>query len=298
MSQNEAVNPALFSEIRPRSETRRFLRVFFGRKVVAVGLFILIAVIIVAIFAPVIAPYDPYEVNFSAVLEGPSTQHLLGTDGVGRDTLSRIIYGARISLLVGIVSIGLSAVVGMSLGLIAGFFGGFVDAIIMRGIDVLMAFPTLLLALSIAAILGGGIRNVIIAIGLGLMSGFARLMRGQVLSVKENDYVTAARSMGSNSWLIMLQHVAPNCFPPLIVLITMQLGHAIIVEAGLSFLGIGITPPTAAWGAMTSEGFAFITINPVLAFAPGVAIMLVVFAFNMIGDGLRDALDPRLRGTL
>jgi len=280
------------------SELKRFTRVFFSRGVVIFGLVVIIMLIITAIFAPWIAPYNPYEVNVKQVLQPPSSAHLLGTDSLGRDTLSRIIYGTRTSLMVGLVAIGMAAAIGMSLGLIAAYFGGTTYAVIMRLIDMLMAFPMILLALAIAALLGGGLTNVVIAIGVALIPSYARLMCGQALSVKENDYILAGRALGASNTRIMLRHIAPNCFPPLIVLMTMEIGHAILAEAGLSFLGIGIDPPGAAWGAMVNMGYQHLLTNPVLSFAPGVAIMLVVFAFNMVGDGLRDALDPRLRGTL
>ena len=228
----------------------------------------------------------------------PTWDHLLGTDTLGRDTLSRIIYGSRTSLIVGIVAIFVASFIGNVLGLIAGYFGGKTYTIIMRFIDALMTFPMILLALTIAAVLGGGLKNIVIALGISMIPPYARLMCGQVLHIKQNDYVTASHAIGASNVRVMLRHVAPNCFPPLIVLMTMMIGGAILAEAGLSFLGIGINPPGAAWGAMVSEGYRYLLTTPILSFAPGLAIMLVVFAFNMAGDGLRDALDPRLRGTL
>jgi ABC-type dipeptide/oligopeptide/nickel transport system permease subunit len=288
-----------FEEAPPRvSGFNRFRRVFLSRGVVVFGLIIIIGIIITAIFAPFIAPYDPYKQNLHNVLAKPSVEHLLGTDSVGRDTLSRIIYGSRTSLIVGFVALTMAAGIGMSLGLIAGFFGGITYAIIMRVMDALMSFPMILLALMIASLLGMGISNIVIALGIGMIAPYARLMCGQALAVKQNDYVTAARSIGASSLRIMVRHVAVNCFPPLIVMMTMQLGVVVLAEAGLSFLGVGIRPPGAAWGAMVSEGYRYLLSNPVLSFAPGVAIMLLVFAFNMVGDGLRDALDPRLRSIL
>jgi len=280
------------------NEFRRIIRVMFTRKLVVVGAVIIFLTIVMAIFAPWLAPYPPDATNLSESLQSPSSTHWLGTDSVGRDTLSRIIYGSRTSLAVGIVSIVIAASLGMTLGLIAGYFSGAINVIIMRFIDALMAFPMILLALVIAAILGGGLWNVMIAIGIGLTTIYARLMCGQVLTVKENDYILAARAYGASNMRIMLQHIFPNCLPPLIVLVTMQMGSAILAEAGLSFLGIGIRPPGAAWGEMVNSGYKFLLDKPVLSFAPGIAIMLVVFAFNMVGDGLRDALDPRLRGTV
>ena len=270
----------------------------FTRKVVVAGIIIIFLMILAAIFAQVLAPYPPDKTNLEEALQTPNHAHWLGTDSLGRDTLSRIIYGSRTSLLVGVVSIFIAASIGMALGLLAGYFTGLTNAIIMRFIDALMAFPMILLALVVASVLGGGLSNVIIAIGIALTTVYARLMCGQVLSVKENDYVLAARSFGASNRLIILRHIFPNTLPPLIVLITMQMGSAILAEAGLSFLGIGIKPPGAAWGAMVNSGYKYLLDDPVLSFAPGVAIMLVVFAFNMVGDGLRDALDPRLRGTV
>ena len=286
-------------ETPPRVSTfRRFIRVFFSRGVVAFGLIVIMALILTAVCAPYIAPYDPYQQNLDNILSKPNSKHLLGTDTLGRDTLSRIIYGSRTSLLVGVVAIFIAAALGMLLGLMAGYFGGITNMLIMRFIDALMTFPMILLALTIAAILGGGLQNIILALGVSLIPPYARLMCAQALSIKQNDYVMAGHAMGAKNSRIMLRHVAPNCFPPLIVLMTMMMGSAILAEAGLSFLGIGITPPGAAWGAMVSEGYRYLLSNPVLSFAPGLAIMLVVFAFNMVGDGLRDALDPRLRGSL
>jgi peptide/nickel transport system permease protein len=280
------------------TEAQRFRRVFFSRKVVLFGLIIILILVITAIFAPLLAPYDPYKFSMDTVLLSPSSQHWLGTDTIGRDILSRIIYGSQNSLLVGIVALGIASLVGMSLGLVAGFFGGWTNNIIMRVVDAMMCFPMILLALVIAALLGGGLKNVILALGIALIPGYARLMCGQVLSVKENDYVVAERSLGASNLRIMLRHIFPNCMPALIVLVTMQLGSAILAEAGLSFLGVGIQPPAAAWGSMVNDGRQYLLTNPILSFAPGIAIMLTVFSFNMVGDGLRDALDPRLRGTL
>ena len=288
-----------FQEAPPRvSEFRRFMRVFLGRKVVIFGLIIILATIITAIFAPFIAPYEPNTPDLDNTLLGPNREHLLGTDSLGRDTLSRIIFGARISLLVGITAVGFAALSGMTLGLVAGYFGGIYNTVIMRFIDALMSLPMILLALTIASLLGGGLNNIVIALGIGLMSVYARLMCGQVLTVKANDYILAEISMGAGNMRMILSHILPNCFPPLIVLITLMMGACILAEAGLSFLGIGVDPPTAAWGAMVSDGYKYLRTSPTLSFAPGLAIMLVVFAFNMVGDGLRDALDPRLRGLL
>lgn len=288
-----------FTETPPQvSQLKHIVRVFFSRRVVIFGLVIIVIFLVTAIFAESLAPYDPYKQNLDEDLQQPSRQHFLGTDALGRDTFSRVVYGTRTSLMVGIIAIGIAASVGMSLGLIAGFFGGITNTIIMRFIDSLMSFPMLLLALAIAALLGGGLKNIMIAVGISMMSVYARLMCGQAYIIKENDYIMAERAIGASNLRIMVAHVLPNCFPPLIIMITMQMGGAIMAEASLSFLGIGISPPGAAWGAMVNDGYKYLLSRPILSFAPGLAIMLVVFAFNMVGDGLRDALDPRLRGTL
>ena len=288
-----------FNEAPPRvSEWQRFKRVFFQRKLVIFGLVILALLIIAAIFAPWLTSWDPYNGVLADSLAQPSWHHLLGTDIQGRDTLSRLFFGARTALIVGFVTTIFAAGVGMLLGLLAGYFGGVTDSIIMRAMDALMGFPMLLLALLIAAVLGSGLQNVIIALGVATLPGYARVMYGQTLSAKENDYIKAAVSMGSTSRRIMFSHVLPNTLPPMIVLSTLQLGSIILAEAGLSFLGIGIRAPGAAWGGMVQDGGRFLLSNPLLSFAPGLAIMLVVFGFNMVGDGIRDALDPRLRGVL
>jgi peptide/nickel transport system permease protein len=285
----EAPSQAEIDKAPPKtSELRRIQRIFFSRGVVVFGVIVIIITILSAVFAPWIAPYDPYTPDLMNTLQQPSRAHLLGTDPVGRDTFSRIIYGTRTSLMVGLVAVGIAAVIGMTLGLTAGYFGGWVYAVNMRFIDSLMAFPLILLALIIAAMLGGGLTNLMIALGVGLLPAYARLMCGQVLSVKENDYVMAGRAMGSSNLRIMFRHLLPNCFPPLIVLITMMMGMTILAEAGLSFLGIGIEPPGAAWGAMVNDGYEYLLTHPVLSFAPGLAIMLVVFSFNMwvTGSGM------------
>jgi peptide/nickel transport system permease protein len=279
------------------SEFRRVVRVFFGRKLAVFGLVIIVALILTAIFAPWLAPYDPYRMNLSQTLLEPSRQHLLGTDSLGRDTLSRIIYGSRSSLLVAIGAIGMAAAIGEALGLIAAQFGGIIYQIIMRLTDTLMAVPMLLIALVIASLLGGGLKNVIIALGIGMIPVQVRMMCGQALSIKQNDYILAARAEGMGDFRIMVQQIFPNAIPSLLVVTTVGLGTTILAEAGLSFLGVGVLPPEAAWGSMIFDGYKFLLTHPILSFAPGIAIMLVVFGFNMMGDGLRDALDPRLRGS-
>jgi peptide/nickel transport system permease protein len=280
------------------SEIRRIFKVMFSRGVVVFGAVIVIALLLTAALGPLIAPYDPIKPDLSITLQQPSREHILGTDALGRDVLSRIIHGARVSLWVGVIAVSIACIVGMSLGLAAGYFGRWVNNIIMRIMDAMMAIPPLPLSLAIAALLGGGLRNVMISVGISLVPTYCRLMCGQVLTIKESDYITAANVIGANDIRIMLRHLLPNSFPPLLVLITLNMGIAILAEASLSFLGIGISPPAAAWGAMVSDGYRYLFTNPVLSFAPGVVVMLVVLAFNMVGDGLRDALDPRLRGII
>jgi peptide/nickel transport system permease protein len=280
------------------SEAKRMLSVFFGRPLPVVGLICIVFLIVLAFFAPLIAPYDPYKMDIMHKLSEPSREHLLGTDSLGRDTLSRIIYGTQTSLTIGVTVVAVSTVVGLALGLIAAYFGGVMYNVIMRFIDALMAFPMILLALLVGSLLGGGMKNIIIALAIGSIAPPCRMMCGVALSVKQNEYILAARTLGLSNIRIMLAEILPNAFAPLLVTVTIGLGAVILAEAGLSFLGIGITPPTPAWGGMVNDGYKFLLSNPALAISPGIAIMIAVFGFNMIGDGLRDALDPRLRGVV
>lgn len=279
-------------------QSSRVVRVMFGRKIIVFCAALLVVMILIAIFAPVVAPYDPNKDDLYNVLKGCSAEHLLGTDSNGRDVLSRIIYGARVSFTVGVVAVLISSVIGMALGLLSGVAGGVVDAVIMRVMDAMMAIPMLILALFLGAILGQGLGNVCLAIGISMVPQYARITRGQVLSVRNADYVTAGTLCGASSVRNTLVHVFPNCLSANIVTMTGSLGGAILAEANLSFLGMGITPPTASWGAMVSGGYKYLSNQPVIAIAPGVAIIIVVLCFNMCGDALRDALDPKLRGTL
>lgn len=280
------------------SEIKRFLRVFLKRKVVAVSCVILTLTVIAAIFAPWLAPYDPYKISPADKLQPPSINHWLGTDNIGRDTLSRIIYGARTSLIIGLVAVSCAAIIGQTLGIMAAFFGGAANTVIMRMMDALMCLPPLMNAIVVSALLGGGMKNVIIAMTIGVIPIQARLMYAQAISVKQNEYVLASTTLGANTIRTIFRHILPNSYPPLLVLMTIDLGIVILGEAGLSFLGLGIKPPIAAWGSMVNDGYPYILTHPWLSFAPGIAIMAVVFSFNMLGDGLRDTLDPRLRGTL
>jgi peptide/nickel transport system permease protein len=280
------------------AESRRFIRVFLGRKIVIFGLTVLVLMFFCAAFAPWISPYDPLEQNLRSVLQQPSAAHLLGTDALGRDTLSRLIWGARTAVMVGFLTVAFSAIIGTIFGTLAGYYSGPVNMIIMRITDVFMPFPMIVLALLFASVLGGGMLNIILALGIAVTPAYVRVICGMALSVKENDYILAEKAMGASNLRIMLRHILPNSFAPIIITMTLQLGFVILAEASLSFLGIGIRPPTAAWGSMVNDGYRQLTRVPILSFAPGLAIMLTVFAFNIVGDALRDALDPRLRGTL
>jgi peptide/nickel transport system permease protein len=296
---DQTIQKAVITESPKRvNEFRRFLKVFLGRPVVIMGMVIVLALFILAAVPNLLAPYSPTQMDMKAVLAQPSHEHWLGTDSLGRDLLSRIIWGARTACAVGFGALLLSSIAGMVLGLVAGYFGGVVYTIIMRFVDAMMAFPAILLVLIIAALLGGGMAMVIFALGFGMMTGYARVMCGQAITIKENDYVMAARSLGGTNSRVMFRHILPNAFPPIIIMMTIMIGSTILAEAGLSYLGVGIKEPTVAWGSMVNDGYKYLLTNPVLSLAPGIAIILVVFGFNMVGDGLRDAIDPRLRGTL
>ena len=258
------------------------------------GIFIFF-LILAAIFAPFIAPYDPYAIDYGNAMMPPSPQHWAGTDIYGRDILSRIIYGARISLTVGISSVTIGAIVGVSLGLISGFFGGFLDEIIMRSADVLFAFPGILLAIAVVAILGPGLVNVVAAVAIFSIPTFARIVRSNTLSLKESLYIRAARSMGASNKRIMFVHIMPGTLSGAIVYFTMRIGTSILTASSLSFLGLGAQPPTPEWGAMLAESRDYIGVADHLTIFPGIAIFLTVLAFNIFGDGLRAAFDPKLR---
>jgi peptide/nickel transport system permease protein len=292
-----AEKPAAAAQTPKYSEWRRIARVFFGRKLSVIGFAIVVIIVLTAIFAPLIAPYDPYKTDTKHVREQPSLAHWLGTDQVGRDMFSRLVYGARISLLIGVSAVFSSSIVGFSMGLAAAYFGGWTYAIIMRITDALMALPGIILVLLIAGLVGGGIPVVIFALAFGSIAGQCRLMCGQALSVKNNDYIMAAKAMGMSDFKIMLTQIFPNAVPPLLVGITMALGGVVLAEAGLSYLNIGVKEPAPSWGNMVLVGQGYLLNNPLLSLVPGAAIMLMVFGFNMAGDGFRDAIDPRLRGA-
>jgi peptide/nickel transport system permease protein len=273
---------------------RRFLSNILETRLVGTGLTILGIVVFCALFADVISPYAPNEQDYLAITEAPTAAHLLGTDDLGRDILSRIIYGSRISLLVGVIAVGIALALGVTLGLLAGYAGGIVDDVAMRVMDAVQAFPGLILALGITAALGPGIEKVMIAIGIVATPAIARLTRAQCLSIREREFVHAARVIGASPVKIVSRHIWPNVTAPIIVQATLLTATAILTEAGLSFLGVGVKPPTATWGSMLRTGSQYLEVAPWLAFAPGLAIFATVLAFNFVGDGLRRALDPRL----
>ncbi len=268
---------------------------FRKNKAAMACLVIILLLIAVAIFAPLIAPYDPSRQDYQSVLAQPNAKHLLGADEYGRDILSRIIYGTRISLSIGILAQLLASLIGITLGSLAGFFGGIVDAVISRIMEIFSAFPDLIFAMAIMTFLGQGILNLYIALGFLTWVRTARMIRGAVIQLKEKEYVEASRASGGTSFRIIVKHLIPNCLSTIIVLVTLGIPHAIMYEASLSFLGLGIQPPTPSWGNMISAAQSVIGFLPIYSIMPGVAIIITVITFNIFGDGLRDALDPKLR---
>jgi peptide/nickel transport system permease protein len=264
-------------------------------KAAVAGLVVIVGLVLVAVFAPLLAPHPPNDQSFRIKLEPPSGEHLFGTDEFGRDIFSRVLFGTQIALRVGLLPVVVALVVGVVLGLVAGYYGRAVDQVIMGGIDVLLAFPWLLLAIGIMAVLGPGINNVIIAVSIVYVPAFARIVRGSVLSIKAKEYVEAARAIGQPDARIMTRHVLSNAWAPIIVQATLAVGQAIIYAAGLSFIGLGTQPPDSDWGVMLASGREYLRDGPWLGIFPGLAILITVLAFNLFGDGLRDALDPRLR---
>jgi len=272
---------------------RRMIRRVLRRKGAIFGLVVIALFLVLAIFAPLLTPYDPIAQSWTSVRKPPSLAHWFGTDDVGRDILVRVIFGARASLMAGVISIGIALAIGVPLGLVAGYLGGFLDALISRITDAMLACPFLILAIALAAFLGPSLGNAMIAIGVTTTPIFVRLTRGQVMSVKVEDYVEAARAVGNPPWRIALVHILPNILPALLVQATLSIAAAIIAEAALSFLGLGQQPPAPSWGSMLNSAQRFLVNAPWMAVWPGLAIFLTVLSFNLIGDGLRDALDPR-----
>ncbi|MDP9370365.1 MAG: ABC transporter permease [Chloroflexota bacterium] len=283
---------------RPSARTgpRAFGRELFRRRQAQFGGFIVLILVLAAIFAPILAPYDPYELRVGPIKDPPSSAYPFGTDDLGRDMLSRMIYGSRITLQIGTISVALALSLGVLIGIVSGYYGGWVDAVLMRFADVMLAFPGFLLAMAIVAVLGPSLTNAMIAVGLGSFSGFARMVRSSVLSVRETEYVTAAHVLGATPGRIMRRAVLPNVMAPIIVLGSLEFPFAVLTAAALSFLGLGAQPPSPEWGALLVGGRNYIRTAPFLINIPGAAIFLTVLAFNLLGNSLRDVLDPRLRG--
>ncbi|GAA4003874.1 ABC transporter permease [Deinococcus rubellus] len=269
------------------------LRRFLSNKLAVIGLFVLLVFAVAALLAPQVAPFDPAKIFFSDLRAAPSATHLFGADELGRDIFSRVVYGARVSLSAGLISVTLALVFGGSIGLIAGYIGGWLDDVLMRFVDALLSLPFLVLAIALAAILGPSLQNTMIAIAIVTAPAFARITRGEVLSQRERDYVQAAQALGAGDGRLIVRHLLPNISGALIVQTSLAIANAILAEASLSFLGLGIQPPTPSWGSMLNAARGYLTDAPWMALFPGLAIFLAVLAFNLIGDGLREALDPR-----
>ena len=278
-------------------QAKRFWHSFKKRKIAVLGLVIVLFYVAVAIAAPWIAPYDPEKADFSIMLKAPGTVegHLLGTDELGRDILSRLIYGARISIGIGVTVVAAAFLIGVPLGIMAGYFGGKIDFLLMRAMDVLMAFPQLLLCILFVAVLGQNLTNAVMAVSIYTVPNFARMARSETLSIKNGEYIEAARALGSNNFKIIVSHILPNIMSPLIVLATLNFGNAVLTTSGMGFLGIGAQPPTPEWGAMLSSGRQYLLVAPHVTTIIGLAILFLVLGLNLFGDGLRDILDPKLK---
>jgi peptide/nickel transport system permease protein len=278
-----------------RTSLKTFLSRFARNKAAVLGAVIAVIFLIVGIFAPVLAPYDPYQFNLENRFRSPDFTHWMGSDEFGRDILSRIIYGARLSILIGTLGVLLAIVIGVPMGVVSGYCGGRIDHVILGIVDVMLAFPGILLAIAIVSVLGFGLTNVIIAIGVFSIPTYARLTRGAVLSVKNLDYNTSAQALGASHLRIVFHHILPNSLSPLIIQTSLRIATALLTASSLSFLGLGAQPPLPEWGAMLSNGRAYLRLAPHLATFPGLAIMIVVLGFNLMGDGLRDTLDPMMK---
>jgi peptide/nickel transport system permease protein len=289
----EPIDTTLFDTEGGEAPWQRAVRHLIKRRTAIIGLGVVVFFIALAALAPLVSPYDPFATNWAAVRKPPSLLHPFGTDEIGRDVLARIIWGARASLAAGLVSVSLALMAGVPIGLVSGYMGGFIDGLLMRMIDAMLAIPFLILAITLAAFLGPSLDNAMIAIGISQTPIFARLTRGQVLAVKHEEYIEAARAIGNPHYRIVLRHILPNIIPPLLVQATLAAAAAIIAEAALSFLGLGEQPPDPSWGSMLNTAKNFTSQAPWMAVWPGVAIFALVLSLNLFGDGLRDALDPR-----
>ena len=279
-------------------KAKKFIKTLFSRKIVIVAAIGVLIFIFCAVFANLLTPYDPSSTDSASIFAPISSAHPLGADQFGRDTLTRLIYGARVSLIVGVLAVAIACIIGVLLGLCAAYFGGWVDIIIMRCCEAMISIPSIMISVALIAVLGHSIADLAIILGLTSVPHYTRMMRGQALSVKSSDYIKAGQISGAKSFYMMIRHVLPNSISPMIVMMTQQVGATILIESGLSYLGVGITIPTASWGAMVSDGKNYLISSPVLAIAPGVCVALLVICLNVLGDGIRDALDPRLRGEI
>jgi peptide/nickel transport system permease protein len=295
------VVPLAPSKPRGEREWVTLLRRLARRRTALFGMLVVLAVMLAAVAAPLVAPFDPLEQDIGQRLREPGWQdeqgrvHLLGTDHLGRDILSRVVFGSRIALLVGLAAVVISGVLGMLIGLVAGYFGGRLDDFLMRLADIQLAFPFILLAIAVIGVLGPSLRNIIIVIGVSSWVVYARVVRGEVLSIREREYVHAAVALGSRPWRVLMTHVLPNTFTPWLVVATLDMARVIVIESALSFLGLGVQPPTPTWGGMLADGRVYLSTAWWLATFPGLAILVTVLGINLLGDGLRDTLDPRLK---
>lgn len=284
---------------RKQNAAREMIRVFFGRGLYAkICLGIVVAFILIAIFCPLLTPYSPYEQSLKDQFQTSNANHWLGTDQLGRDLMTRLMYGARISLVTGLVSSVWGALIGVTLGLIAGYSRGFLQHFIMRCVDAQLSIPSIIFTMILIPVVGASILGIGFVIGLSSIPGYVRNIYAQILSLREQDYVTAAHLVGQRSHKILIRHLLPNVFPIIIISFTVSVGAAIMAEAGLAYLGVGLNPPLPAWGSMVSEGYIYLTIHPHLAMYPGFCLMLLIISLSIVGDGLRDALDPKLRGKI
>ena len=290
-----AADAAFYEQVESKSFLYKASRQLLRNKQGILGFVVLFLLVLAAVFAEQISPYDPYKTNYANVKQPPSAEHFIGTDELGRDGFSRLIYGGRISLMVGFVVASVSVTIGVALGMIAGYFGGIADMIIMRVVDLMMAFPLLVLAIALVAVFGPSLFNMILAVIVVYWIWFARVVRGMVLTLRETEFIVSAKALGASDWSIIFRHILPNVFPVVVVQGSFSVAEAILIAASLSYLGLGAQPPTAEWGSMLSNAKELMRILPVLSIAPGVAIMITVLAINFIGDALRDALDPTLR---
>ena len=279
-----------------QSRIKDLLHIFYKNKMAVAGFIIILAMVIIAVFAPLIATQAPEAQDLAARFQSPSAEHFFGTDNFGRDIFSNVVYGARISLFIGLVATIISVIIGTIIGAVAGFFGGAVDNLMMRLVDIILSIPSLILAIAISAVLGTGIRNLILAVSLSSITNYARIVRASVLSVKEQEYVEAAKIGGASNFRLIFRHILPNCTGPIIVQATLGVGTAILQAASLSFIGLGVQPPTPEWGGMLSQGRSYIRDYPHMTIFPGLAIALTIFSLNLFGDGLSDTLDVKQRG--